>query len=57
MKKFIILLMSVIILSTIVCTSSSNPEAETAAVAVAKDWLTLVDRERYGEGWDEAPNI
>lgn len=54
MKKFLILLMSVIILSTIVCTSSSNPEAETAAVAVAKDWLTLVDRERYGEGWDEA---
>jgi len=54
MKKFIIPLMSVIIVNTIVCASSSNPEAETAAVAVAKDWLTLVDSERYGESWDEA---
>ena len=54
MKKFIILLMSVAILSTIVCASSSNPEAETAAVKAAKDWLALIDSERYGEGWDEA---
>ena len=54
MKKFIMLLMSMAILSTIVCASSSNPEAETAAVAVAKDWLVLVDSERYGESWDEA---
>ena len=54
MKKFVMLLMSVVILSTIVCASSSNPEAETVGVAVAKDWLALIDSERYGESWDNA---
>ena len=54
MKKFVMLLMSVVILSTIVCASSSNPEAETVGVAVAKDWLALIDSERYGESWDKA---
>lgn len=54
MKKFVMLLMSVVILSTIVCASSSNPEAEMAAVNAAKDWLAMIDSERYGESWDEA---
>jgi hypothetical protein len=34
--------------------ANSNPEAEKAAVEVAENWLLLVDREKYGESWDEA---
>ena len=36
------------------CKSSSNPEAEQAAVTAAKDWLLLVDAGNYSESWDEA---
>ena len=36
------------------CSSRSNPQAETAAVAAAKAWLSLVDREMYAESWQEA---
>ena len=34
-----------------------NPEAETAAVAAAKTWLSLVDGEKYAESWDQASQI
>ena len=36
------------------CSSASNPQAEKAAVAAAKDWLSLVDEEKYAESWDAA---
>ena len=36
------------------CSSAGNPQAEAAAVAAAKDWLSLVDGEKYAESWDEA---
>lgn len=36
------------------CSSESNPQAETAAVAAAESWLSLVDSEAYAESWDEA---
>lgn len=35
-------------------TTADASEAETAAIAAAKDWLVLVDAEKYGESWDEA---
>jgi hypothetical protein len=31
-----------------------NVTTDTAAVAAAKDWLALVDAEKYGDSWDEA---
>jgi hypothetical protein len=36
------------------CNSTSNPQAETAAVTAAKSWLALVDAEQYSESWDES---
>ncbi len=36
--------------------AKSNPDAEQAAIAAAEVWLELVDRENYGESWDEAAN-
>jgi hypothetical protein len=34
--------------------SASNPQAEMAAVDSAKDWLLLVDGEKYAESWNES---
>ncbi|MEZ5330865.1 MAG: DUF4019 domain-containing protein [Thermoanaerobaculia bacterium] len=31
--------------------------AEEAAVAAARDWLTLVDDGKYGESWDESSEL
>ncbi len=36
------------------CDSASNPQAETAAVAAAQTWLSLVDGEHYAESWEQA---
>ncbi|MBT3194618.1 MAG: DUF4019 domain-containing protein [Verrucomicrobia bacterium] len=36
------------------CGGVSNPEAESAAVEAAQEWLALVDGEHYGESWDAA---
>lgn len=36
------------------CGSSSNPQAEAAAVASATAWLALVDGETYAESWEQA---
>jgi hypothetical protein len=32
--------------------SAKNPEAERAADAAARQWLTLVDEAKYSESWD-----
>jgi hypothetical protein len=32
----------------------SNPDAEEAALDAARDWLALVDDERYAESWTQA---
>lgn len=34
--------------------AQSRPEAERAALEAAQSWLNLVDREKYGESWEEA---
>ena len=39
------------------CNAPSNPEAEKAAIEVAKHWLTLVDNEQYAESWKEAASF
>jgi len=54
MKKFILVLMGIGIISIIGCSPSSNAEAENAALKSAKAWLALVDSEKYEESWEEA---
>ena len=54
MKKFVLILMGIGIISIIGCSPSSNSEAENAALKSAKAWLALVDSEKYKESWDEA---
>jgi len=56
MKNLILmaLAISVLVLSGCEKKGKSNPEAEKAAVECSQAWLTLVDAEKYTEGWDEA---
>lgn len=39
------------------CSSSDNPQAETAAVASAEAWLSLVDGGKYAESWEETAQL
>lgn len=57
MKKMLACLLMVAIVGCVGRSSTSNPQAETAAVAAAKDWLSLVDNEKYAESWDEAAQL
>ena len=54
MKKAFVCIALTVMCSLVGCSSASNPEAETAAVAAAESWLSLVDGEKYAESWDEA---
>ena len=54
MKKFVLVMIGIGIISIIGCSSSGNSEAEEAALKSAKAWLSLVDSEKYEESWDEA---
>ena len=54
MKRVLVLLLAMGMVSVTGCALASNPEAEAAAIAAAEAWLALVDSERYGESWDEA---
>ena len=54
MKKFVLVLMGIGIISIIGCSPSSSSEAENAALKSAKAWLVLVDSEKYEESWEEA---
>ena len=54
MRRLSLVLLAIGIVCMISCTSSSNTEAEDAAIKSAKAWLALVDNEQYGESWDEA---
>ena len=54
MKKFVLVMMGIGIISIIGCSQSSNSEAENAALKSAKAWLVLVDSEKYEESWEEA---
>lgn len=54
MKKLLFVLLASTIFSLSACSSSSNPDAERAAVAVAVDWLELIDGGMYAESWEVA---
>ncbi len=57
MRKMLICLSLVAIACLSGCSSANNPQAETAAVAAANAWLSLVDGEEYAESWDEAAQL
>lgn len=54
MKHVIISSILVFVLLFSGCKSSSNPEAEQAAIKAAQNWLGLVDARDYSQSWDEA---
>ena len=54
MRRMLMCLSLAAVVSLSGCSSASNPQAETAAVAAAKAWLLLVDGEQYAESWEEA---
>jgi len=54
MVKALVCLSLAVAFSLSGCNSVSDPEAETAAVAAAETWLSLVDGEKYADSWDEA---
>ncbi len=54
MKIMLMCLSLAVVVSLSACSSASNPQAETDAVAAANAWLSLVDGEKYAESWEEA---
>ena len=54
MRRILMCLSLIAIVSCVGCSSASNSEAERAAVAAAEAWLSLVDVEKYAESWEEA---
>jgi len=54
MKRMLMCLSIATLASLSGCSSRNNSQAETAAVAAANAWLSLVDSEKYAESWDEA---
>jgi hypothetical protein len=54
MKRMLMYLSLAALVSFSGCGAASNPQAETAAVAAAKAWLSLVDGEQYAQSWEEA---
>ena len=57
MKKVTITLLLAILFSFSWSAAQSTPKAETAAISAAKDWLSLLEDEKYGESWDEAADV
>lgn len=54
MKRIVLVLLFLGILTMSGCSKPSNPEAEADALAAAEAWLALVDSGQYAESWDEA---
>ena len=54
MKRIVLVLLFLGILTMFGCSKPSNPEAEADALAAAEAWLALVDSGQYAESWDEA---
>jgi hypothetical protein len=40
--------------TTVICTAADHSKEKAAAIQSAKNWLQLVDNEKYGESWDSA---
>jgi Protein of unknown function (DUF4019) len=45
------------ILGLVGCGAAGNPQAETAAVAAAEGWLSLIDDRQYAEAWEQAAQL
>ena len=54
MKNLLLILLALTFSYLSACTPSGNPDAERAAVAVAADWLALIDGGMYSESWEVA---
>ena len=54
MRNWILVILGIVIVGIMGCTSQSNPEAEREAINSAQAWLELVDNEKYMESWEEA---
>ena len=57
MKKMLLCLSLTALTALIGCGPKSNPAAETAAVAAAQTWLSLVDAGQYDASWDQAAQV
>ena len=57
MKKVTITLFLAILISFSWSAAQSTPKAEAAAISAAKDWLSLLEDEKYGNSWDEAADV
>lgn len=54
MRRIVLVLLFLGIVSMVGCSKPSNPEAEANALEAAETWLALVDSGKYEESWDEA---
>ena len=52
MKHWCVLAVTIALGFTACTTQESNPEAEAAAVKVAKTWVALIDEGKYDESYD-----
>jgi ABC-type transporter MlaC component len=57
MKRMLMCLLLVAVVNFSGCSSAGSPDAETAAVEAARDWLSLVDAEKYAQSWEEAAQL
>jgi hypothetical protein len=53
-KKILVLFLSAILVGLVCQTALADAGKEKTAEAVARSWLSLVDREMYAESWTEA---
>ena len=54
MRRMLLCLSLIAIVGCVGCSTSSNPDAEKAAVAAAESWLALVDGGNYAGSWEGA---
>ena len=54
MKKRLSFLVLLALVGSVGCRPAGNAEAEAKALVAAKEWLALVDVEKYAESWEEA---
>jgi len=51
------LMVLIVVGTTVTCTAADHSKEKAAAIQSAKNWLQLVDNEKYGESWDSAASI
>ena len=53
-RKLGVILVVVLSISVFGCAAKMNPDDEAAALKATRQWLTLMDAEKYAESWREA---